>query len=122
MFRRFPPQVTFRVYCETSYGQTVHVVGDTPALGNWVPDETNKLKWSELNWWETESLIVLHNKQVEYKFVIKDQSGALQWEQGENRIFFTNEIRAQVVEAFGRRQQQYCHKNSLQIKVIIKII
>lgn len=49
--------VLFRVYCETSYGQTVHVVGNTPALGNWMPTNDNKLKWSQLNWWETAQAI-----------------------------------------------------------------
>jgi hypothetical protein len=111
--------VIFRVYCETSYGQTVHVVGNMPTLGNWLPTENNKLKWSELNWWETYSAlpVILPRKQVEYKFVIKDESGNLQWESGENRVLILTGATTKIIEAFDCRKKSYNYQDSLKIKV-----
>lgn len=115
--------VHFRVYCETTYGQTVHVLGDVAALGGWMPTENNKLKWIGLGWWETSAPgLNLPKQRIQYKFAIKDQLGGLQWEAGENRQF-ENQNNCKIVEAFDRRKEAYNYPESLPVKVnIIAVI
>ncbi|RKS04587.1 starch binding protein [Nocardiopsis sp. Huas11] len=76
-------QVSARV--ETSYGQEVHIVGNTGALGSWHPASGVRLSTDESTYpqWTGEAAI---GPDDEWKLVKIDGSGAVEWETGDNRV------------------------------------
>lgn len=80
-------QTIFRVNANTGLGDTIHVVGSIPELGNW---DTNKCTEAMMNpnypqWFLPVS--VPANTSFEFKFIKKDANGNVTWESGSNRVF-----------------------------------
>lgn len=79
--------VTFQIFYETVFGQTVAVIGSTKQLGNW-QKYLCKLKWTEGHIWKSEEPLEMQESRFEYKYVLlnEDDQENIQWEQGVNRI------------------------------------
>lgn len=67
----------------TSWGDTIHVVGDVPALGQWDPRGALALTGAEWPLWKV-SLELPAGLHFEYKFLIQNSNGVY-WEAGLNR-------------------------------------
>ncbi|CAK69990.1 unnamed protein product (macronuclear) [Paramecium tetraurelia] len=81
-------QVLFRVVCPTQLSQTVIIVGNNSALGNWNPLNGFKLSTSPDTypvWMNEDALEVEPNEILEFKIVISDGIN-FQWEIGANRL------------------------------------
>ncbi|CAD8133524.1 unnamed protein product [Paramecium pentaurelia] len=81
-------QVLFRVKCSTEFSQMVRIVGNTPQLGNWNPQQGFKLITNNEMypiWYSDYALEVELNQLVEFKIIITDGCNSL-WEFGENRF------------------------------------
>ncbi|CAD8176000.1 unnamed protein product [Paramecium octaurelia] len=80
-------QVLFRVKCSTEFSQMVRIVGNTPQLGNWNPQQGFKLITNNEMypiWYSDYALEVELNQLVEFKIIITDGYNSF-WECGENR-------------------------------------
>lgn len=83
----------FHAVVYTSPGQNVYVVGNTPELGDWDPDNAidafHNPNASE--WWKWFLPVsVPASTSLEYKFILKDGSGNVTWESGSNRTATTS--------------------------------
>lgn len=82
--------VTFKQLAETKYGQTIKLVGDTGALGDWKPDKAVPLDASAYApnnpLWET-TLSLKAGEVVKYKYIKVDQQGSLIWERDPNHTY-----------------------------------
>lgn len=76
-------QETFNVNKTTVWGQNVYLVGSIPQLGNWNTNSAIPLSPTNYPVWNgTVSLPT--NTSFEYKYIIKDGSGNVTWEPGNN--------------------------------------
>ncbi|WP_436926538.1 alpha-amylase family glycosyl hydrolase [Halosimplex amylolyticum] len=82
-----PVQVIFHVEAETVPGETIHVVGDLPELGNWDPlaGSESFMNPDYPEWFLPVS--VPKNTSFEFKFVKIDEDDNVTWESGSNRSY-----------------------------------
>lgn len=82
-----PNQVIFHVNAETNFGETIHVVGSIPELGNWDTDKcTEAMLCPDYPEWFLH-VSVPANTTFSFKFIKKDAAGNVTWESNENRVF-----------------------------------
>ena len=70
----------------TSWGQNVYVAGDAPALGTWNPFGAMPLQATSYPTWSG-TVFVPRNTNIQFKFIKKDASGNVTWENGNNHVF-----------------------------------
>jgi len=83
-------RVRFVLEEQGALDQSVYLVGDDPALGLWDPANAIPLELAESHGWILEKDLPA-NKLIEFKFLLRDSSGKLNWQNGPNRIFQTGE-------------------------------
>jgi len=90
-------QVATRFYinnAETSYGQSVYIVGNVEELGNWDTDQAvgpffnNTASIASYPTWFYD-VSVPAGTEIEYKYIKKDASGNVVWESGSNHVYTT---------------------------------
>ncbi|WP_149263246.1 carbohydrate-binding module family 20 domain-containing protein [Actinomadura sp. K4S16] len=79
---------TFNVNATTTWGTSVYLVGDVPALGSWDPAKAVKLSPSGYPIWNG-TVTLPSNTRIEYKYIKKTDAGAVTWESGANRTYTT---------------------------------
>nr|CAB3465086.1 unnamed protein product [Digitaria exilis] len=89
-------RVRFVLVKHCASGQSVHLVGDDPALGLWDPANAIPMEWADSQDWILEKDLPA-NKLIEFKFLLRDSSGKLHWQNGPNRIFQTGEATNRLV-------------------------
>ncbi|TVU36447.1 hypothetical protein EJB05_18382, partial [Eragrostis curvula] len=98
--RVFMPQNTVRVKFvlqkKCAFGQQFLVVGDDPALGLWDPTKAAALDWSEGDVW-TVNTDLPANRLIEFKFLLRDATGHVRWQHGDNRSLQTTETQNTLV-------------------------
>ncbi|EOO00442.1 putative glycoside hydrolase family 13 protein [Phaeoacremonium minimum UCRPA7] len=82
--------VTFNEFVTTLYGQTIKIVGDIDALGNWNPDQGIVLSASEYTpnnplWSVTVNL--QPGQVIEYKYINVAADSTITWEGDPNHTF-----------------------------------
>ena len=82
--------VTFKELATTEYGQSIKVVGNTNALGNWNTDHAVPLDASEYTssnplWKGTVSLAA--GQVIEYKYINVRSDGSVAWERDPNHTY-----------------------------------
>lgn len=95
----------FRINYKCSYGESLYVVGNIDALGNWNTARALKLDWSDGHNW-CKALKVMHDntKIIEYKYIVgtSDMNHSLtniRWELGPNRhidLFSTSNLQVKL--------------------------
>lgn len=82
-------QVVFNAFAETTFGESIHVVGNIPELGNWDPENAPEafLNPNYPYWFLPVSVPI--NETIEFKFIKIDSQGNVLWESGGNRIIST---------------------------------
>ncbi|CAE6399533.1 unnamed protein product, partial [Rhizoctonia solani] len=75
---------SFRVYAETTYGDNIFVVGDTPLLGTWAPESSIPMSSSSYPTW-TVSMAIPAETVFSYKYIRKTSNGTIVWESNPNR-------------------------------------
>ncbi|MEO9477734.1 MAG: 4-alpha-glucanotransferase [Cyclobacteriaceae bacterium] len=76
--------IRFRVNAHTVWGQEVYVSGGAKELGQWDADKAVKLSCVDIDIWEVKFKIKTE-KPLDYKYLIKDEHGAVLKEFGANR-------------------------------------
>ena len=98
-------RVSFEVRTETSFGDTVVIVGETPQLGGWEPERGILMSTSEETYptWRAEPLLLSEhsNGDVEFKFVVLGAYGH-RWEPlPHNRRLVLRGEEVQVIADWG---------------------
>ena len=98
-------RVSFEVRTETTFGDTVVIVGETPQLGGWEPERGIPMSTSEENYpiWRVEPLLLSEhsNGDVEFKFVVLGADGH-RWEPlPHNRRLVLGGEEVQVIADWG---------------------
>ncbi|QAA34787.1 alpha-amylase family glycosyl hydrolase [Clostridium manihotivorum] len=91
-------QVIFHVRANTNYGDSIHIVGNIPELGNW---DSNKCTEGMLNPSYPEWILpvsVPAGKTIEFKFIKKDSTGKAVWESGVNRVITSSSDAQGVID------------------------
>ena len=78
--------VTFQVTAKTVPGENIYLVGNSPSLGNWVPEAGIKLSPAAYPVWSVTVSLPASTAQA-YKYVRRADGGAAVWESGDNRTF-----------------------------------
>ena len=92
-------KIRFNIHFITHWGQTLHITGSRPELGNWNPVASPQLQPSDNGYWTYElNLSGTMMTPVEYKFVLispetpwRPQS-SIRWETGHNHTLHPNEL------------------------------
>ncbi|CAD5330486.1 unnamed protein product [Arabidopsis thaliana] len=87
--RRKTVRVRFQLRKECVFGEHFFILGDDPVFGGlWDPDTALPLNWSDGNVW-TVDLDLPVGSLVEFKFILKAQTGEILWQPGPNRALET---------------------------------
>jgi len=82
--------INFSVRYATAWGQSIKLVGNIPALGNWNPSRAPTLgtsSYSSSNPLWSSTVALPQGVNVQYKYVMVDANGAVRWEVDPNRSF-----------------------------------
>lgn len=77
---------SFEVRADTRFGDSLLVVGSSPALGSWEPENGLRMSTSASLYpvWRCDPLL-LNEDGLEFKFVIRRSDGSFEWEERGNR-------------------------------------
>ncbi|GAA1820280.1 carbohydrate-binding module family 20 domain-containing protein [Actinomadura chokoriensis] len=78
----------FNVHATTTWGTSVYIVGDIPALGSWDTSKAVKLSPDRYPTWSG-TVTLPADTRIEYKYIKKTDAGAVTWENGANRSYTT---------------------------------
>ncbi|KAG7553766.1 Carbohydrate-binding-like fold [Arabidopsis suecica] len=82
-------RVRFQLRKECVFGEHFFILGDDPVFGGlWDPETALPLNWSDGNVW-TVDLDLPVGRLVEFKFILKAQTGEILWQPGPNRALET---------------------------------
>lgn len=85
-------KIRFIIHFRTEWGQSLCVAGSEPELGAWDPEKAMNLAYHTGDVWSDETLLEGDgNVSFEYKYILKDESGKIVWENGANRVFTTDD-------------------------------
>ena len=94
--------ITFSEYATTTFGTNVYITGNVAGLGNWKPAAARELSSASYPFWSI-TLTLPANTTIDYKYIKKDSSGNVTWENGANRWITT-----------GTPGSGYAHKDTWQ--------
>ena len=83
-------KLTFKIDYRTLWGQVLYVAGSAAEFGEWDPARALPMTTHVFGEWETECQFP-SGKKLEYKYLLKDDSGNFIWEGGKNRLLDTGE-------------------------------
>ena len=129
----------FQIECkDTKPGDSVYVVGNASELGNWKAENSQKLKTNKSKFplWESEPISFNSKTQLEYKYIIKNNSKNVRWEnfQGnrtldlsslENGLYYVNDGRysnrgGQSINKSNELSSQSNTSNKKKVKKVTK--
>ena len=84
-------KLTFKIDYQTLWGQVLYVAGSTSEFGQWDPNHAIPMTTHVTGEWELESQFPA-GKRLEYKYLLKEDSGVVIWEGGKNRVFDSGEV------------------------------
>ena len=78
-------KLSFKIDYQTLWGQVLYIAGSANEFGEWNPLHALPMTTHVFGEWETECLFP-DSKKLEYKYLIKDDTGNFIWEGGKNRV------------------------------------
>jgi 4-alpha-glucanotransferase len=79
-------RITLNIHYQTIPGQDLYLVGSTKTLGTWNKNKALRMDYHGESFWRI-TLDTLPNKEkIEYKYLMKNQSGETRWEWGPNHV------------------------------------
>lgn len=82
-------KLNFNLLYRSHWGQVVYITGSEAPLGNWDVDQAVPMHYQGNNLWTVE-LDFEKDKYLEYKYIVKEGSGFVSWEGGNNRSLMTD--------------------------------
>lgn len=86
--------IQFKIHYHTRPGQQICIAGASIFFGNWNLEKALRLEYTFDGNWEKAIKIPKNLKKLEYKYVLIDENGGIDWEWGDARIVFVNELNA----------------------------
>lgn len=83
-------KVQFTIQFQSKWGQTVCVCGSEPELGSWDTALAIELAYVGNDLWSG-SVELPDDKYLEYKYLLREANGIVQWEGGTNRTLLTSD-------------------------------
>lgn len=83
-------KVQFTLHFMSQWGQTICVCGSEPELGSWDTSKSIELVYLGNDVWSG-SVELPEGKYLEYKYLLREASGIMQWEGGSNRTLLTSQ-------------------------------
>ncbi|XP_059626498.1 uncharacterized protein LOC132269353 [Cornus florida] len=80
--------VKFQLEKKCRFGEHFFVVGNDPIIGSWNPSDAIPLTWSDGHIW-TAKLDLPIGRSVQFKYILKQETGDIVWQPGPDRIFHT---------------------------------
>jgi len=82
--------VTFNEIVTTEYGQTIKIVGNNNALGNWNPNNARALSADQYTsdnpvWRGTVNLFA--GEVIQYKYIVVESNGVVTWENDPDHMY-----------------------------------
>ena len=123
-FQLTTSKVEFSIEYSPTFGNSIYLIGNVPALGSWNPSSAVKLKWNEViifyyllylmlithtytpqrNIW-TATIDLPINTLIEYKYICASEfpdNSFIRWEEGSNRQIRLNPTEGKDSVIFGR--------------------
>ncbi len=105
-------KVTFKIDYQTLWGQVIYVSGSAKSFGAWDPSSALPMILTAPGEWNLEGQIPA-GKTLEYKYLLKDEQGAISWEGGKNRILELGEENSDEVRC--RDFWRVCHESDVAL-------
>jgi len=83
-------KVQFTLHFMSQWGQTICICGSEPELGSWDTSGSIELAYVGNDVWSG-SVELPEGKYLEYKYLLREASGIMQWEGGSNRVLLTSQ-------------------------------
>jgi len=80
---KHPFPTVFQLYCESTWGQQLFIVGSCKELGSWNPNAAIKMEWTVGNIWKVQ--IGLFEGKHEFKYYISD-GNTITWEKRNRNV------------------------------------
>ena len=80
--------VQFKFNQRTSPGQEIHITGDTPSLGQWQVEKSEKMVTNQQEyplWKSKENIMIQQDTEIQYKYLIFNKGKFQCWENSANR-------------------------------------
>ena len=81
-------KLSFKIDYQTLWGQGLYLSGSAPEFGEWNPNSALPMKNTAPGEWEFECDFP-SDKPLEYKYLLKNEAGNFDWENGKNRMLNT---------------------------------
>ncbi|HMM10477.1 MAG TPA: 4-alpha-glucanotransferase [Bacteroidales bacterium] len=82
-------KVQFIIHFRSQWGQTIHVCGSVPEMGEWDTGNAVELTYLGNDFWSAD-IELQEGKYLEYKYLLREANGMMQWEGGNNRSLITS--------------------------------
>jgi len=79
-------KITFSIHYQTIPGQELYLAGSSKLLGQWDAAQAQKMNYRDGGFWNVAVSTTQQKGRIEYKYLVKDDSGLIQWEWGANHF------------------------------------
>ena len=105
---------SFKIYCDTHFGDSLWLLGNIEELGKWSMNESIELNSDHYtpsaHLWESPAIKLPLNTTIEYKFYRKSNKGIIEWEKLSNDVNRTLNLNSnesvEIISEFGAIQRQ----------------
>jgi len=116
-------KVSFKIDYQTVWGQVIFLSGSTVEFGEWDPSRALQMRSFVPGEWEIDCTFP-SGKLLEYKYLIKDEDGNINWEGGKNRLLETNKMDFDEIRCRDfwrvRRESEIALSSSAFTKVLFR--
>src|SRR5665647_3252720 len=116
-------KVSFKIDYQTVWGQVIFLSGSTVEFGEWDPSRALQMRSFVPGEWEIDCTFP-SGKLLEYKYLIKDENGNINWEGGKNRLLETNKMDFDEIRCRDfwrvRRESDIAISSSAFTKVLLR--
>lgn len=79
-------KITLKIHYQTIPGQNLYVVGSSKILGQWDANNAQKMNYNGEGFWNVTFQTSQKKGKIEYKYLMKEDSGHVRWEWGPNHV------------------------------------
>ena len=116
-------KLSFKIDYQTIWGQVIFLSGSTVEFGEWDPSRALQMRSFVPGEWEVDCTFP-SGKLLEYKYLIKDEDGNINWEGGKNRLLETSKMDFDEIRCRDfwrvRRESEIALSSSAFTKVLFR--
>lgn len=92
-------KLRLKIHYNTVPGQNIYVCGKSKTLGQWNLSNALKMNYSTGGHWSVTLELLEKTNLLEYKYVMMDDKGNVEWEWGENRVILLTGKKSKIIHA-----------------------